>query len=96
MPNLKRTPLYEEHLKLGAQMIPFAGYEMPLKYSTIKEEHLNVRNNVGIFDVSHMGEIEIRGIDALKFADYLVTNSVVDMKLEELNTPQCAMSMVAR
>ena len=64
MSELKRTPLYEEHLKLGAQMVPFAGYEMPLKYTSIKEEHLNVRNNVGIFDVSHMGEIELRGRNA--------------------------------
>ena len=80
MSELKRTPLYEEHLKLGAQMVPFAGYEMPLKYTSIKEEHLNVRNNVGIFDVSHMGEIELRGKNALKFADFLVTNSILDMK----------------
>jgi len=90
MNNLKRTPLYEEHLKLNAQMIPFAGYEMPLKYTSIREEHMNVRNNVGIFDVSHMGEIEIRGKDALKFADYLVTNSVLDMKIGRVKyTPMC-------
>ncbi|BAL81465.1 glycine cleavage system aminomethyltransferase GcvT [Caldisericum exile] len=90
MENLKRTPLYEEHLKLGAQMIPFAGYEMPLKYTSIKEEHLNVRMQVGIFDVSHMGEIEIHGPDALKFAHYLVTNSVLDMKIGRVKyTPMC-------
>uniref|UniRef100_A0A7C4Y0T4 Aminomethyltransferase n=1 Tax=Caldisericum exile TaxID=693075 RepID=A0A7C4Y0T4_9BACT len=90
MNNLKRTPLYEEHKKLGAEMIPFAGYEMPLKYSSIREEHLNVRNNVGIFDVSHMGEIEIRGSDALKFAHFLVTNSVLDMKIGRVKyTPMC-------
>ena len=90
MSELKRTPLYEEHLKLGAQMVPFAGYEMPLKYTSIKEEHLNVRNNVGIFDVSHMGEIELRRKNALKFADFLVTNSILDMKTGRAKyTPMC-------
>ena len=90
MENLKRTPLYEEHVKLGAQMIPFAGYEMPLKYTNIKEEHLAVRNALGIFDVSHMGEIELRGKDALKFANYLVTNNVLDMKFGRVKyTPMC-------
>lgn len=88
--NLKKTPLYEEHVKLNAQMIPFAGYEMPLKYASVKEEHLAVRNAVGIFDVSHMGEIEIRGSDALKFAHFLVTNSVLDMKIGRVKyTPMC-------
>ncbi|MGC9000418.1 MAG: glycine cleavage system aminomethyltransferase GcvT [Caldisericum sp.] len=90
MENLKRTPLYEEHLKLNAQMVPFAGFEMPLKYTSIKEEHLAVRNALGIFDVSHMGEIEIKGPDALKFTHYLVTNSVLDMKLGRVKyTPMC-------
>lgn len=90
MANLKKTPLYEEHVKLGAQMVPFANYEMPLKYTSIKEEHLNTRENVSIFDVSHMGEIELRGKDALRFADYLVTNSVLDMKTFRVKyTPMC-------
>lgn len=90
MNSLKRTPLYEEHLKLNAQMVEFAGYEMPIKYSSIKEEHLNVRHNVGIFDVSHMGEIEIKGKDAVKFVDYLVTNNTLDMKLGRVKyTPIC-------
>ncbi|MDF2698887.1 MAG: GcvT [Haloplasmataceae bacterium] len=73
---IKRTPLYEEHLKLGAKMVDFAGWEMPIQYSGITDEHLSVRNDVGIFDVSHMGEILIEGSDALAFVQNLVTNDV--------------------
>ncbi|MCX8127456.1 MAG: glycine cleavage system aminomethyltransferase GcvT [Synergistetes bacterium] len=58
---MKKTPLYEKHLELKAKMIEFGGWEMPLQYSSILEEHLSVRNNVGMFDISHMGEIEIYG-----------------------------------
>ncbi len=78
--NLLKTPLYEEHLHLKARMIPFDGFEMPVQYSSIIEEHLAVRERVGIFDVSHMGEIEIKGPDALPFVDYLLTNQISDMK----------------
>ena len=88
--NLKRTPLYEEHVKLGAKMVGFGGWEMPIQYTSIIEEHLNVRKNVGIFDVSHMGEIELHGEDAVKFAGYLVTNSVKKMKNGKVKyTPMC-------
>ncbi|PIX33539.1 MAG: glycine cleavage system protein T, partial [Candidatus Infernicultor aquiphilus] len=55
------TPLHEEHLKLKARMIPFDGFDMPVQYSSILEEHFAVRERVGIFDVSHMGEIELKG-----------------------------------
>ncbi len=90
MEELKRTPLFEEHVKLGAKMVPFGGWEMPLQYTSIIDEHLNVRKNVGIFDVSHMGEIELRGKDAVNFADYLVTNSVKKMKNGKVKyTPMC-------
>lgn len=58
---MKRTPLYEKHLELGAKMIEFSGWEMPVQYDSILEEHLAVRNRVGMFDISHMGEIEISG-----------------------------------
>lgn len=78
--NLLRTPLYEEHLRLNARMIPFDGFDMPVQYSGIIEEHMTVRKKVGIFDVSHMGEIEVSGPDTLPFLDYLVTNQVSDMK----------------
>ncbi|AEX84599.1 glycine cleavage system T protein [Marinitoga piezophila KA3] len=84
MENLKRTPLYDEHVRLGAKMVPFGGWEMPVWYSSLKEEHNAVRNNVGIFDVSHMGEIDIKGKDAVKFVNYLITNNVEKIKPEEI------------
>jgi len=90
MSELKRTPLYEEHMKLGAKMVSFGGWEMPLQYTGIVDEHINVRERLGIFDVSHMGEIELRGNDAVAFADYLVTNSVKDMKTGRVKySPMC-------
>ena len=58
---LKRTPLYDRHVAAGAKLVPFAGWEMPVQYAGIKEEHLDVRTHAGIFDVSHMGEIETTG-----------------------------------
>jgi len=74
------TPLHQEHIKLNARMIPFDGFDMPVQYSSIIEEHLTVRQNVGIFDVCHMGEIEIKGKDALPFVDYLLTNKITNIK----------------
>ena len=58
---LKRTPLHARHVALGARMVPFAGWDMPVEYSGITDEHLAVRTRAGLFDVSHMGEIEIAG-----------------------------------
>jgi len=84
------TPLHNEHLKLKARMIPFDGFDMPVQYTSIIEEHFAVRERVGIFDVSHMGEIELRGKDALPFADYLVTNSTMKMKNGDIKySPLC-------
>ncbi len=84
------TPLHEEHLKLKARMIPFDGFDMPVQYTGIIEEHFAVRERIGIFDVSHMGEIELKGKDALLFADYLVTNSVMKMKDGDIKySPLC-------
>lgn len=71
---LKRTPLYEVHCAAGAKMVDFSGWEMPVQYSGIVEEHKAVRDAAGLFDVSHMGEIEIRGPEASKLADYVTTN----------------------
>ena len=71
---LSRTPLYDLHVELGARMVPFAGWEMPVQYSGIIEEHLAVRNKAGLFDVSHMGEARIRGKDAAAFLDAIMTN----------------------
>ena len=72
----KKTELYEKHLALGAKMHAFAGYIMPISYSTITEEHLNVRNNVGVFDVSHMGEFLVEGPGALDFVESVSSNDV--------------------
>ena len=72
---LKRTPLYDEHAAAGAKLVPFAGYEMPVQYKTgIIAEHQAVRRRAGLFDVSHMGEIEVRGPQALDLAQYVTTN----------------------
>ncbi len=73
---MKRTPFYNIHTALGAKMVEFAGYEMPIQYSGIIEEHLTVRKNVGVFDVTHMGEFYIRGSDALAFLQKTTINDV--------------------
>lgn len=78
MSQLFRTHLYDEHVKLGGKIVPFAGWEMPVQYTSVKDEALAVRNNVGVFDVSHMGEFFIEGRDAEAFADYLVTNDILN------------------
>jgi len=72
----KKTGLYEQHLTLGAKMVPFAGFIMPVQYSGIIDEHLTVRKKVGVFDVSHMGEFEFRGADAESFLNLMTTNNV--------------------
>lgn len=72
---LKRTPLFEEHQRLGGKLVPFAGFEMPVQYGTgIVTEHLAVRKDAGLFDVSHMGEIEISGPQALDLVQLVTTN----------------------
>jgi len=70
----KHTPLYNDHVKLGGKMVDFAGWEMPVQYSGVIDEHNAVRNAAGIFDVSHMGEIEFSGPDALAAVQKLTTN----------------------
>ncbi len=73
---LRRTPLYDEHKALGARLVDFAGWEMPVQYSGIKAEHEAVRNHAGLFDVSHMGEVVFRGPDAEEAVQRLVTRDV--------------------
>ena len=73
---MKRTVLYDEHIKNGAKMVEFAGYDMPVEYTGLVNEHFAVRENCGVFDVSHMGEILITGKDTLEFVNYLITSSV--------------------
>ena len=70
---LLRTALYDEHRRLGARLVPFAGYEMPVQYSGVIEEHNAVRKAAGMFDVSHMGRFEIHGPHAGRFLRYICT-----------------------
>ena len=73
---LKRTPLYDAHVAAGAKLVPFAGWEMPVQYEGIRAEHINVRTACGVFDVSHMGEIETEGPGAADLLQILLTNDV--------------------
>jgi len=78
---LKRTPLYDTHVALGAKMVPFAGFEMPVQYPTgITAEHKAVREKAGVFDVSHMGEFIVRGPQAVEFVNFVTTNDVASLK----------------
>jgi aminomethyltransferase len=78
-PSLKRTAFYDIHRSLGAKIVEFAGYEMPVQYSGIIEEHKRVRERVGLFDVSHMGEVEVWGRDALAFVQRITTNDAATL-----------------
>lgn len=78
--SLCRSPLHEEHVRLGAKMTGFGGFEMPLQYSGIREEHLAVRQHCGLFDASHMGEIEVSGRLRKEFLNYLLTNDIDRIK----------------
>lgn len=91
MTELYRTSLYDVHRREGGKIVEFAGWEMPIEYSGIKNEHLAVRSGVGLFDLSHMGEIEVTGKDAAAFIDYLVTNDV--MRVQE---GQCQYTCMCR
>jgi aminomethyltransferase len=71
---LRRTPIHERHVALGARMVPFAGWEMPVQYTSIIEEHRTVRSTVGLFDLSHMGEVEVRGDEAVAFLRYALVS----------------------
>lgn len=78
---MKNTSLYDVHVRLGAKMVPFAGFNMPVSYSGIKAEHQAVREALGMFDVSHMGEFLVKGENALEFLQYVTSNDV--SKLED-------------
>jgi aminomethyltransferase len=79
MSDLRRTPLYEAHRAAGAKLVPFAGWEMPVQYTGIMDEHKAVRTGAGVFDVSHMGEIVFRGPRAAEAVQKLMTNSVTNL-----------------
>src|SRR3989304_2621746 len=72
--NLKDIYLKQKHIDLGAKMVPFAGFIMPVNYTGLIDEHLNVRNNVGVFDVSHMGEFMVRGDGSLELIQRITSN----------------------
>lgn len=74
---MKTTPFTHFHEALGARMAPFAGYNMPIEYSGIKDEHLTVREKLGVFDVSHMGEFWIKGAKAFGLVQKLTTNDEI-------------------
>lgn len=76
--NLTKTCLHDRHVKRGAQMSPFGGFDMPIQYDGITEEHNAVRQNVGVFDVSHMGEVRISGPEAYKYVSHIFVNDVTD------------------
>lgn len=78
---LSRTPLFALHVELGGRIVPFAGWEMPVQYAGIIEEHMAVRQAAGLFDVSHMGEARVRGRDAAKFLDGIMTNEMGTIKV---------------
>src|ERR1700730_16237274 len=88
--SLKRTPLYDEHRALDARLGEFSGWEMPVQYSSILEEHRAVRTRAGLFDVSHMGEFRVEGPDALAYLQYLVPNDVSRLAIgQALYTQLC-------
>lgn len=78
---LKTTPLHALHTQMGARMVPFAGYDMPVWYTSVKDEHAAVRTNAGVFDVTHMGAFDVRGPGAAAFLDAVTTNDVPGLEL---------------
>ncbi len=81
---MKKTVLHDVHVKLGAKMVEFAGFHMPISYTSITDEHMAVRQKAGIFDVSHMGEIIVTGAQATDFVDYVFTNNVRSMTANQV------------
>ena len=84
MAQLLKTVFYEKHVGLGAQMVEFGGWDMPVQYETgIVQEHLNTRKKAGLFDVSHMGRFTISGSGALDFLQHVLTNNAAAIEVEE-------------
>ena len=80
---MKRLLLHNFHEKLGAKFVEFAGYEMPVTYNGVKIEHHSVRNNIGLFDVSHMGEFFVSGSNSVDFLNFSTSNDVKSLKIGE-------------
>src|SRR5512133_4027376 len=83
---LKTTPLNARHRSLGARMVPFGGWDMPVEYSGIADEHMAVRTRAGLFDVSHMGEIEIAGADALPAVQHITSNDASKLSAGQIQS----------
>ena len=91
MKDLQKLRLRDFHLSHSAKLVPFAGWEMPVSYGRIIDEHMQTREKAGLFDVSHMGEIEVKGPDAEPFLDFLLTNSVGSLKEGKgVYSPMCS------
>ena len=87
---MNKTSIYEKHVALNAKMVDFAGWEMPIQYKNLKEEVEAVRDNVGVFDVSHMGEFFVTGAQAVEFVNYMVTNDIEGAELgKAIYSPLC-------
>ncbi len=84
MQTLRRTPLYEKHVEAGARLVPFAGWEMPVQYEGVIAEHKAVRTDAGVFDVSHMGELEVEGPAAEELLQSLLSNDVSKLAIGEV------------
>ncbi len=82
----KKTALTETHIALGAKMAPFGGFEMPIQYTGVKEEHHAVRKSLGVFDVSHMGEFYVKGSRALKLLERVCSNSIAQLPVPKPST----------
>ena len=93
---LKRTPLYDQHKELGARLVEFAGWEMPVQYGGVIEEHRAVRERAGLFDVSHMGELPVVGEGALDFLQSMVPNDVASWPRIRRSTHSSATPTAAR
>lgn len=91
MQTLVRTPLFEEHLHLNARMVPFAGFEMPVQYEGIIEEHTATRESVGIFDVSHMAEFRVCGQGSYEFLQHMLTNDI--SKIDDVGAAQYSLML---
>ena len=92
---MKTTPFTETHIALGAKMHEFAGYNMPIEYSGIIDEHLTVCNAVGVFDVSHMGEFWVKDSNALEFLQQVTSNKYIAL-YRRAKSPHCLKSLAAK
>jgi aminomethyltransferase len=90
MAEVQQTPLYETHVASGGKIVEFGGWLLPVQYSSILEEHQAVRERAGLFDVSHMGEVSVRGVEALDYLNHLVTNDVSRLVVNQIQySPMC-------